>query len=123
LAIAAILLRGYRVAAAIFIGAFLVNQLTAGSILTSLAIASGNTLEAVVAVYLLTLWGKGEQIFDTPNGVIKFALISLAATLASATIGSLHQLWFSGQKLNQHRSRYLKSREQHYLMLPRWRLG
>src|SRR5262245_48158075 len=49
LAFAAILLWGNRIAPAIFIGAFLVNQLTAGSILTSLAIASGNTLEAVIA--------------------------------------------------------------------------
>ena len=88
LAIAAILLWGNRVAPAIFIGAFLVNQLTAGSILTSLAIASGNTLEAVVAGYLIRLWGEGEQVFDTPNGVIKFALISLAATMVSATIGA-----------------------------------
>jgi signal transduction histidine kinase len=87
LAIAAIMLRGYRVAAAIFIAAFLVNQITAGSILTSLAIASGNTLEAVFAVYLVRLWGEGEQVFDTPNGVVKFAVISLAATMFSATIG------------------------------------
>src|SRR4029450_5909438 len=87
LAIAAILLWGNRIAPAIFIGAFLINQQTAGSVLTSLAIASGNTLEAVVAGYLLRLWGEGEQIFDKPNGVIKFALISLAATMVSATIG------------------------------------
>ena len=87
LAIAAILLRGYRIAPAIFIGAFLVNQLTAGSIVTSLAIASGNTLEAVIAGYLVGLWGEGEQVFDTPNGVMKFALIGLAATMVSATIG------------------------------------
>ena len=39
LAIAAILLWGNRVAPAIFIAAFLINQLTAGSIFTSLAIA------------------------------------------------------------------------------------
>src|SRR5262245_5451464 len=87
LAIAAILLWGNRIAPAIFIGAFLVNQLTAGSILTSLAIASGNTVEAGVAVYLLRLWGEGQQVFETPNGVVKFALISLAATAVSATIG------------------------------------
>jgi integral membrane sensor domain MASE1/DNA-binding CsgD family transcriptional regulator/PAS domain-containing protein len=87
LAIAAVLLWGHRIAPAIFIGAFLVNQLTAGSIFTSLAIASGNTLEAVIAGYLIKLWGEGERVFDTPNGVIKFALISLAATVVSATIG------------------------------------
>ena len=43
LAIAAVLLLGYRIAPAIFIGAFVANQLTAGSVLTSLGIALGNT--------------------------------------------------------------------------------
>src|SRR6476659_11388259 len=51
LAIAAVLLWGNRIAPAIFIAAFLINQLTAGSIFTSLAIAGGNTLEAVIASY------------------------------------------------------------------------
>ena len=87
LAIAAILLWGNRVAPAIFIAAFLINQLTAGSIFTSLAIAGGNTLEAVIAGYLVGRWAKGEEVFDTPTGIAKFALISLAATLVSATIG------------------------------------
>jgi integral membrane sensor domain MASE1/DNA-binding CsgD family transcriptional regulator len=87
LAIAAILLWGYRSAPAIFIAAFLINQLTAGSIFTSLAIAGGNTLEAVIAGYLIGRWAKSEQVFDTPTGITKFALISLTATLVSATIG------------------------------------
>src|SRR5262245_27124629 len=58
LAIAAVLLRGYRIWPAIFVGALVANQLTAGSIFTSLAIASGNTLEAVIAVYFVRLWGR-----------------------------------------------------------------
>jgi integral membrane sensor domain MASE1/DNA-binding CsgD family transcriptional regulator len=87
LAIAAILLWGNRIAPAIFIGAFLINQLIAGSIVTSLAIASGNTLEALIAGYLIRHWAAGEQVFDTPTGVAKFALISLAATVVSATVG------------------------------------
>src|SRR6476620_1662423 len=87
LAIAAILLWGPRIAPAIFIASFLINQLTAGSIFTSLAIAGGNTLEAVIAGYLIGHWANGEQIFDKPTGTIKFALISLAATAVSATIG------------------------------------
>ena len=87
LAIAAILLWGNRIAPAILIGAFLINQLTAGSIFTSLAIAGGNTLEAVVAGYLVRHWAEGDQVFDTPTGVSKFALISVAATIVSATIG------------------------------------
>ena len=87
LAIAAILLWANRVAPAIFIAAFLINQITAGSIFTSLAIAGGNTLEAVLAGYLVRHWAEGEQVFETPTGVTKFALISLAATVVSATIG------------------------------------
>ena len=78
---------GNRIAPAIFIAAFLINQLTAGSIFTSLAIAGGNTLEAVIAGYLVRHWAEGEQVFDTPTGIAKFTLISLAATLVSATIG------------------------------------
>jgi integral membrane sensor domain MASE1/DNA-binding CsgD family transcriptional regulator len=87
LAIAAVLLWGNRIAPAIFIAAFLINQLTAGSIFTSLAIAGGNTLEAVTAGYLVRHWAQGEQVFDTPTGIAKFTLISLAATMVSATIG------------------------------------
>ena len=87
LAIAAVLLWGHRITPAVFIAAFLINQLTAGSIFTSIAIAGGNTLEAVTAGYLVRHWAEGEQVFDTPTGVAKFTLISLAATMVSATIG------------------------------------
>ena len=86
-AIAAILLWGYRVAPAIFIAAFLVNQLTAGSIFTSLGIALGNTLEATTAVYLVRRLADGERIFDTPTGVVRFAQICRPTTMISATIG------------------------------------
>src|SRR5262249_17644897 len=87
LAIAVILLWGQRIAPVIFVGAFLVNLLTAGSVFTSLAIACGNTLEALTAGYLVRRWAEGERVFDTPIGVTKFSLISLVATVVSATIG------------------------------------
>ena len=87
LAIAAVLLWGPRIAPAIFIAAFLINRLTAGSVFTSLAIACGNTLEAVIAGYLVRHWAQSEQVFDTPTGIAKFALVSLAATMVSVTIG------------------------------------
>src|SRR5579862_7648686 len=48
IALAAVLLLGYRVWPGIWLGAFLVNITTAGSVLTSICIAGGNTLEAVV---------------------------------------------------------------------------
>ena len=87
LAIAAVLLWGPRIAPAIFIAAFLINRLTAGSVFTSLAIAGGNTLEAVIAGYLVRHWAQSEQVFDTPTGIAKFALVSLAAAIVSVTIG------------------------------------
>jgi integral membrane sensor domain MASE1 len=53
IALAAVMLWGYRVCPAILIAAFLVNAITAGSLLTSSAIAVGNTLESIVGWYLI----------------------------------------------------------------------
>ena len=88
LALAAIMLRGYRVCPAILLAAWLANATTAGSVYTSLAIALGNTLESLVGAYLIGRWSGGLGTFDTPVGVARFALISLAvATPISATVG------------------------------------
>jgi two-component sensor histidine kinase len=88
LALAAVLLRGYRIWPAIFLAAFAANETTAGSVYTSFAIALGNTLECLVGGYLTRLWSGGTGPFDRPAAVARFALISLvAATPISATIG------------------------------------
>jgi signal transduction histidine kinase/CheY-like chemotaxis protein len=88
LALAAVMLRGYRVWPAIFLGAWLANVTTAGSVYTSSAIALGNTLESLVGAYLISRWSDGRRTFDTPGGVAMFALIALvAAAPTSATIG------------------------------------
>jgi signal transduction histidine kinase/ActR/RegA family two-component response regulator len=88
LALAVVMLRGYRVWPAIFLGAWLANATTAGSVYTASAIALGNTLESLVGGYLISRWSDGPRTFDTPAGVAKFALIALlAATPISATIG------------------------------------
>jgi len=89
IAIAAVLLWGYRIAPAVFVAAFFVNQLTAGSIFTSLSIAAGNTLEAVVASYLVQRWGGGQRVFDTAVGIGKFSIIAVVSTALSASIGPL----------------------------------
>src|SRR5438034_11708958 len=52
-ALAAVLLLGYRIWPAIFLAAFVTNATTAGSTYTSLAIATGNTLESLVGAYLI----------------------------------------------------------------------
>jgi signal transduction histidine kinase len=88
LALAAVMLRGYRVWPAIFLGALLANVTTAGSVYTSFAIALGNTLESLVGAYLIGRWSDGLRTFESPAGVARFALIALlAATPISATIG------------------------------------
>jgi PAS domain S-box-containing protein len=88
LALAAVLLWGYRVWPAIFLGALLANATTAGSLSTSGLIAVGNTLEGLIGGWLVNRWSNGRNTFDTPTGVAKFALISLApGTMVSATIG------------------------------------
>lgn len=88
LALATILLLGRRVWPAIFVGAFMVNITTAGSVATSLGIATGNTLEPLLGAYLVNRFAGGRRVFDQPRGAL--GLVVLAAILsptASATMG------------------------------------
>jgi len=85
IALAAMLLLGYRAWPAIFIGAFVVNLTTAGTVATSLAIATGNTLEAVAGAWLVNRFAGGRNVFDRPQGVFKFALaVAISAVLSPA---------------------------------------
>jgi len=87
-ALAAVLLWGYRTWPAIFAAAVIANATTAGSVATAIAIATGNSLEAVVGAYLINRWSRGCNTFSTPNSVAKFALICFViATPISASIG------------------------------------
>jgi signal transduction histidine kinase len=89
LAIALVLMRGNSMLAAVLAGAFLANFMTTPSIPTSIAIAVGNSLEALVASVLLRRWADGERVFYSPVGIGKFALIVIgAAAPVSATIGA-----------------------------------
>src|SRR5215467_6962216 len=88
IALAALLIRGTRMWPAIFVGAFLANVTTAGSVSTSLGIAVGNTLEAVLGTYLVTRFASGRRAFARAQDVITFfVLAALVSTLVSATIG------------------------------------
>ena len=84
LALAAVLLWGYRVWPAIFVAAFAVNVTTAGSLGTSLAIALGNSLECLVTGLLINRVSDGRATFDTPIGVVRFAALCLAPGRSSA---------------------------------------
>jgi signal transduction histidine kinase/ActR/RegA family two-component response regulator len=87
IALAALIVLGYRVWPAIFIGAFLVNVTTAGNILTSLCIGAGNTLEAICGAWLVNRFAGGPHVFDRPQGVFKFACAAAASTVISPTFG------------------------------------
>ena len=87
IALAALLLLGYRVWPAIFIGAFLVNATTVGSIATSLGIATGNTLEALCGAWLVNHFAGGLHVFDRPQNVFKFAGAAILSTVVSPTFG------------------------------------
>src|SRR2546423_1706418 len=87
IALAALLVLGYRVWPAIFIGAFLVNMTTMGNIVTSLGIATGNTLEAVCGAWLVNRFAGGIRVFDRAQGVFKFALAAVVSSLISPIFG------------------------------------
>jgi TolB-like protein/integral membrane sensor domain MASE1/class 3 adenylate cyclase/Flp pilus assembly protein TadD len=87
IALAALLLLGYRAWPAIFIGAFLVNVTTAGNVATSFAIATGNTLEALAGAWLVNRFAGGTNVFDRPQGVFKFALAAGISTIISPAFG------------------------------------
>jgi diguanylate cyclase (GGDEF)-like protein len=88
IALALVLLLSARIWPAIFVGAFLVNLATAGSVLTSLGIAVGNTVEALVGGLLVWRYAGGhDALARTPN-LFRFVLLAaLASTAISATIG------------------------------------
>ena len=55
----------------------------------------GNTLEALVAAWLINVWCDGRETFATTTGVAKFALVCVSSTTLSATVG-IASLIFSG---------------------------
>src|SRR6184192_1412972 len=87
IALAALLLLGYRAWPAIFVGAFLVNVTTAGNFATSFAIATGNTLEALAGAWLVNRFAGGRNVFERPQGVFKFALAAAISTVISPVFG------------------------------------
>jgi signal transduction histidine kinase/CheY-like chemotaxis protein len=87
IALAALLVLGYRVWPGIFIGAFLVNATNAGDVATSLAIATGNTLEALAGAWLVIRFARGKNFCGRPQDVFKFALVAATSTIVSASFG------------------------------------
>jgi signal transduction histidine kinase len=88
IALAAVLVLGRRIWPVITIGAFLVNLTTWGSWKTSLAIALGDTLEALVGGALAERFASGARCFVRGRDVVRFVLFTgLVSTMVGATIG------------------------------------
>ncbi|OLC98345.1 MAG: hypothetical protein AUH86_05305 [Acidobacteria bacterium 13_1_40CM_4_58_4] len=88
IAIATLLMLGPRFWPTIFLGAFLVNLTTAGTALTSLGIAVGNTSEALLASYLVTHFAGGRHAFEKTWNILRFAVYAgVLSTSVAATLG------------------------------------
>lgn len=75
LRVAALLIFGLRVWPGIFLGAFLANLTTAGTILTSIGIATGNTLEGLAGCYWVTRFAHGRRAFESAQDIFKFTFL------------------------------------------------
>ena len=87
IALAAVLLFGYRVWPAIAVGALLANVSADEPLGTALGIAAGNTLEAVVGAWLLQREGFRRRLDRLRDVTLLVLLGAAGGTLVSATIG------------------------------------
>ena len=87
IAIASLLLFGPWVWPAVTIGAFVVNMTTAGTLATSLAIAGGNTLEAVMIARFVEEFAAGRYAFARPRTAFIFSAAVLPGAVVSASVG------------------------------------
>lgn len=95
IALAAILLRGYRVWPGIWLGAFLVNSwffTEQGSsvfitFLMASNIAVGSLLQATLGARLIQHWIKPSRFFDTTDGMFRFFGIEILACIVAPTFG------------------------------------
>jgi PAS domain S-box-containing protein len=89
IALAVLLLWGYRLWPGIFLGAFLVNLTTQGTWATTLGIATGNTLEALLGAWLVNQFANGRQAFEKARDIFKFIMLAvIVSTTVSATFGT-----------------------------------
>jgi signal transduction histidine kinase len=87
IALASLLLGGFRLWPAIAIGAFTINYLTGAPVLAAAGIALGNTAEALVAAYLLTRFGFRNSLERVRDVLAMITLAATLSTLVAATIG------------------------------------
>ena len=95
LALAALLLGGVKYWPAVLLGAFAGNLMAGSSALVSLSIASGNTLEALAGLYLLTRSGAFDRRLKRLGDYLGLCRVALLSALVSAGVGNA-SLWLAG---------------------------
>jgi PAS domain S-box-containing protein len=85
--IAALLLWGRALWPAIWAGAFAANAFTDAPLWTAGAVATGNTLEAVVAAWALRRGARFDERLQRLRDVIAFVVVAVSSPMVSATIG------------------------------------
>jgi PAS domain S-box-containing protein len=96
IALALILLRGYRIWPGILIGSFAATAISAGLLtVQGLAIAIGTTLGALAGARLINYWSYGTKTFFTPLGSARFVLIALVPTAMLSAAGAISAQLFS----------------------------
>lgn len=88
IAMAGLLLWGRRLWPAVWLGAFIANAGTSAPVWTAVAIATGNTLEAVIAASLLRRTGGFDPAMARLADAARLIIVaSVLATAVSATVG------------------------------------
>jgi PAS domain S-box-containing protein len=89
IAIAFMILKGYKYWPAVFIGAFLINYTTTWYIPTSISIAAGNTLEGLAGAVLIRNFANGRLVFEKTGTIFRYLLLAgLFSTTISSTLGT-----------------------------------
>ena len=82
IAVAALILFGYRVWPAILIASVMVNFADSGSLGNSIGVAIGNTLQALLGTFLANRFAGGAKAFFRPAMVLRFVLLAAAIPVA-----------------------------------------
>jgi two-component system, NarL family, sensor histidine kinase FusK len=96
IALAALLIWGFRLWPAVALGALLANAWTGIPLISVLGITVGNTLEALVGAYLLLRVAGFQRSLESVNDVLALVVFGgVISTMVSATVG-VTSLWLGG---------------------------
>ena len=97
-AIAALILLGYRIWPTLLIAAFLICESASTPLKASIAISIGETISVLAGAYLVNKFAHGVKAFETAQGVFKFVFFACVVSpiiAASICIGYLYAAGFS----------------------------